>query len=63
MHGKKGITPPPGTTLPDLPIRQALGAVSVFMAIAGGNWEDAGKQYAELVNANSGASVGCFGRK
>lgn len=43
--------------------RQALGSVSVVMAIAGGNWEDAGKQYAELVNAKSGASVGCFGRK
>jgi hypothetical protein len=43
--------------------RQALGSVSTVMAIAGSNWEDAGKQYAELINAKSGASVGCFGRK
>ena len=42
--------------------RQALGSVASIMAIAGSNWEDAGKQYAELVNAKSGASVGCFGR-
>ena len=43
--------------------RQALGAVPALLSVASGTWEDAAKQYANLVNAESGASVGCFGKK
>jgi hypothetical protein len=43
--------------------REALSAVASLDGIASHNWEDAAKQYAGLVNAESGASVGCYGRK
>ena len=42
--------------------RQALGGVTAILAACSGNWEDGAKMYANLVNANSGASVGCYGR-
>jgi hypothetical protein len=42
--------------------RQALGGVTGVLSVCLGNWEDAAKMYANLVNANSGASVGCYGR-
>lgn len=43
--------------------REALGAVVSLTALASGSWEDGAKQYAGLVNAQSGASVGCYGKK
>ena len=43
--------------------QQALGGVVATLAAASGNWEDAGKMYAYLVNAKSGASVGCTGHR
>ena len=42
---------------------QAFNAVTTLTALANGNWKDGAKQYAGLVNANSGASVGCYGHK
>jgi len=42
--------------------RQALGGVVAILGACESNWEDAAKIYANLVNANSGASVGCYGR-
>jgi len=42
--------------------RQALGAVPALLGFSQSNWEDAAKQYAGLVNAKSGASVGCYGK-
>jgi len=43
--------------------QQALSGVVVILAAASGNWEDAAKMYANVVNAKSGASVGCAGHK
>jgi hypothetical protein len=42
---------------------QALNAVTALTALANGSWKDGAKQYVRLVNANSGASVGCYGHK
>jgi hypothetical protein len=43
--------------------RQAMGSVTAVISYASGTWEDAGKAYSNQVNASSGASVGCNGRK
>ena len=43
--------------------RQAMGGVVTILAACSGNWEDAAKMYANVINGRSGASVGCFGRK
>jgi len=43
--------------------KQAMGGVVVILAAASGNWEDAAKMYAQVVNGRSGASVGCAGHK
>lgn len=43
--------------------RQIIAPMSSIMGSAGALWEDAAKQYADLVNAKSGATKGCYGRK
>lgn len=43
--------------------RQAMNGVVAVLAAANGNWEDAAKMHAQVVNANNGATVGCGGHK
>jgi hypothetical protein len=43
--------------------RQAMGGFVALLGACSGNWEDAAKMQANLVNAISGASVGCAGHK
>ena len=43
--------------------RQGLGGVVAVLGAASGNWEDAAKMYAQVVNGRNGATVGCGGHK
>jgi hypothetical protein len=43
--------------------RQGLSVVPGIISIARGTSEDGAKYYANLINAQSGSSVGCYGRK
>ncbi|MFI5152834.1 MAG: hypothetical protein ACHQET_05835 [Chitinophagales bacterium] len=43
--------------------RQGMSVVPGIIGVASGTTEDAGKYYSYLVNAQSGASVGCGGKK
>jgi hypothetical protein len=42
--------------------RQAMGGLTALLSISSGVAEDGARQEANLMNANSGSSVGCFGK-
>ncbi|MFI5156313.1 MAG: hypothetical protein ACHQEM_09010 [Chitinophagales bacterium] len=58
----EGISDPLARQQLTLLQRQAMGVVPNVLGISNSAWSDGAKIYAEVVNAKSGASVGCFGR-